>query len=1154
MPSVSDPELEPIALPTGWEWDHVRPYLAAAMRRSSEPVAFRRRFDRVASRLPPLPSDASAPRILQFLFELFLPSPFLSRVLFRDPDVLAELASKRDLSRFWTREQFAEALRNASRQGAEKHGLPGERDATIREHRRRLTTVAACDAFHLTDLKTVTLQLSLLADATVQRAFESVSADRSLPRFVVLALGKLGGEELNYSSDIDLVVVAEEATAELTRTVSAATAFLNDAEPFYRVDLRLRPWGTSGPIVTTRAAFASYFASDAADWERQAFLKARPICGDSDYGSRLLQTEQTHLLPSGPQDAIFASVVAQRDRMLAETNAERDIKAGRGSIRDIEFFVQAIQLADGRETPAIVKANTLDSLVHLADHDLIDASEYRRLSNAYVFLRVVEHTLQLRQNLQTHTLPTTEPELEVLAARLDFANAADFAKFLQQHRDAVESITSRWLRSNGLRPRDAGRDAEPTEPRQSTRKPPSAVESRLAELRAAFEQDGRSVAEVVPGPPYDNEIETGPNQSDATLLIVAGERPQAIGEMFRTLTKAGGSVRRGFVRRWSEAAAIESSLEVAATGTGGIPWPFLTRQLIEPEQTEDTALLIVAPPDPRPPSTLRPVQIAIESGQDGHTLIAVTADDSPGFLAEVSQAFEIAGLRIQSLEIQTENDRVLDRFEVVAATAEGKERLSNPSRLHELRAAIVLAKHFCHLLPFSPNPSRALLNFRRFVTSLFQRSDWIRDIAALQQSETLQALANLLGVSDFLWHEFLRTQHENLFPVLSDAGQLQAESSDEALRAELKADLDAAGSDEAWVAALNAFKDRAMLRIDLRHLLGLDRSFGRFSEELTWVAELVVLTAFERAVRERFPTAAGSSAVPEYALCALGKCGGRELGFASDIELLVVLGEAATSEQIAGMSAAVEALPKTIVAKQDGLFHLDFRLRPYGAAGPLAATLASFQDYFSPSGPAWPFERQALVKLRAFAGDPALRRRIEETRDELVYRPGAFDIDAMRALREQQVRQKVAGPINAKLSHGGLVDIEYFVQGLQMEYGRDVPSVRTPNTREALRQLVAADVLTEPERLTLRDAYRFLRHLIDALRMERGNARDLTVPAAGTQARRFLVRRMTLFDPEVRFEEQLAEHMHRVRDLTATLGDRLRRESDGSLKQPRRRG
>jgi glutamate-ammonia-ligase adenylyltransferase len=277
-------------------------------------------------------------------------------------------------------------------------------------------------------------------------------------------------------------------------------------------------------------------------------------------------------------------------------------------------------------------------------------------------------------------------------------------------------------------------------------------------------------------------------------------------------------------------------------------------------------------------------------------------------------------------------------------------------------------------------------------------------------------------------------------------------------------------------------------------------------------------------------------------VCALGKFGGRELGFASDIELMFIY---AGNGQTAGPSVItiseffeklVQIFLSAIRAKQEGVFEIDLQLRPYGKAGSLAVSLDAFRRYFAPDGPAWAYERQALVKLRPVAGDPELGRQIAALRDEFVYTGEPFDVTAMRAMRERQLRHLVAGgTFNAKYSPGGLVDVEYLVQGLQIRHGHQQSGLRLANIRQAMAALAAAGILSPEDYTRLRKAHTFLRWLMDALRMVRGNAKDLTVPPPDSEEFAFLARRLRYGSELAQLREDLARHTASVQEVSARL-------------------
>jgi glutamate-ammonia-ligase adenylyltransferase len=232
----------------------------------------------------------------------------------------------------------------------------------------------------------------------------------------------------------------------------------------------------------------------------------------------------------------------------------------------------------------------------------------------------------------------------------------------------------------------------------------------------------------------------------------------------------------------------------------------------------------------------------------------------------------------------------------------------------------------------------------------------------------------------------------------------------------------------------------------------------------------------------------------------------------------------------------VQMFVSAIWAKREGVFEIDLQLRPYGKAGSLAVSLDAFRRYFASEGPAWDYERQALVKLRPIAGDVELGRQVTMLRDEFVYSGEPFDVTAMRAMRERQIRHLVVGgTFNAKHSPGGLVDVEYLVQGLQITYGYENPSPRVANTRQAMAALADAGILSSDDYIRVRKAHTFLRWLVDALRVVRGNAKDLTVPSEDSEEFAFLARRLRYGDNLAQLRDDLTRHTTFVQELSAQL-------------------
>ena len=1140
------------------------PALLAAFADTAAPdeslVNFERFLHSVESRDDWLRYLCDHPRATEILIRLFVGSRFLTEILIRNPGYLRDLTNHKRTAEFKSRDQY---IAEAEARTADSDSIV-EGDNQLRRYQQgELLRIAFCDAFRLLDLRTVTLQLSLLADAMVENCLQRNARDLgiSVDGFCVLAFGKLGGEELNYSSDIDLVFLARSDSERYWKLGQQLVQSLVESRTegfLYRVDLRLRPWGDSGALVNTCDAHLGYLGNRGALWERQAMLKARPIAGDHTVGKWFLKLAQPLLFGSDPESIRTEIREARQktERQLAKQNRlDRDVKSGRGSIRDVEFVTQSLQLCHGQSNHEIRSANTLDALVRLADFGLIQADEHRLLSTGYVLLRSIEHSLQLMYYQQTHLLPESEHACEWLASKLDFPSAATFLQHIGQYRQSIRSIYEKYI-NGATTPSTNALDRRVAETSMLGSAPGYAEsfssEDQQLHLRMVASLNGESVLQFAHHP------STGGLEQ---ITIVCRDEAGNLSLMCGLLLVYGIDIAAGMVfanpfpEESPEKAVCVNVFDVrlppdADSGIWGEYEADLNcllnsasradaqSRLIERAATASAAFRSEA-------TTLCPVEITIDNdASPTATAIHIRSEDTTGFLYELTNALTMTGVDIRRVFVNSVGRQI---FDTLFITNDRGDKITDEARLRELRSAVVLIKHFTHLLPRSPNPRAALLQFREFVEAFFRGENWVEELSSLEDQRVLDTLARLLGVSTFLWDDFLRLQHANLFPVVRDVESLAIPRSREVLARELQKELDKANSLSKKKATVNEFKDREMFRIDLRYIVGHVRKFGEFAVELTDLVEIVLEAAWSSCrdeLRSRFGEAQreDGSGVARMAVCALGKCGGRELGFASDIELMFVYdaeGRTDGRESIENsefFGRLVDALTGVIESRGDGIFEIDLRLRPYGQAGNRAVSLSDFENYFASDGPAWPYERQALVKLRPIAGDAEFGDSIAETRDRLVYRGEPFDLTHIRAMREKQIHQLVGtGAVNAKLSPGGLVDCEYVVQALQLAHGHNAPDLRSPNTREAIDALANAGFLEETAWNALRRSYRFLRRLINALRMVRGNARDLNVPETDSEEFRFLSRRLGYGDYTDRLHEDIRETFEAVQLVVRSL-------------------
>ncbi|MBH0198549.1 MAG: hypothetical protein HP497_03900 [Nitrospira sp.] len=517
---------------------------------------------------------------------------------------------------------------------------------------------------------------------------------------------------------------------------------------------------------------------------------------------------------------------------------------------------------------------------------------------------------------------------------------------------------------------------------------------------------------------------------------------------------------------------------------------------------------------------LHPVHITFDNSRSAtDTIMDIRSDDTPAFLYAFANALAMRNVYIAKAQIEMEDSKLHDRFHVRNRFG---QKLTDPTDQQQLRLTAVLLKQFTHALTWAPDPAKALDAFDQFLDLIMQETTGKaqqQTLAVLSDKKTFPILARLLGASDFLWEDFLRRQHGNLLPLLQDYRDAPLLTPQASLRKALDRAVNRAKTDDARKAALNSFKDREMFRIDMKHIVEPGTALADFSAALTQLADVIVdrsLKDCQAKLNKLYgpPRLANKKPCP-FAILGLGKFGGKELGYASDIEVMFVYGDAGRTggKQPIDNSEYFERLGHELLqwieAKQEGIFHLDVRLRPHGGKGSLVNPFDEITSYYSATGLAAPFERQSLIKLRYVAGDAALGKRVEAHRDRYVYSGAPWDIPTALDLRRQQLKQSVErDTVNLKYSPGGIVDIEYAVQYLQIMHGQKLPVLRTPNTMQALAALVDCRIVTRQDGEQLRKAYFFIRMLIDGLRMVRGNAKDRVLPPVDSDEFIFLARRV----------------------------------------------
>ena len=397
------------------------------------------------------------------LLRVALASPFAARML--DSEAGKLLRESGDLDRPYPPGLYAERADALASLEEEAAFMAALRRLRVRESVRILWR----DLLGLADLRETLSDLTDLAEACLEAALgwahRSVAGRFGVPRhpdgrpmaMVVLGMGKLGGRELNFSSDVDLVYAyAEEGRTDGARSVTHGEFFRRVgqrlakllAEPTpegfaYRVDLRLRPFGEAGALAVSFDAMEEYYQRHGRDWERYAMIKARPVAGDLEGGASLLE----RLCPFVYRRYLDYGAIDALRRMKALVDAEvhrrglkSDVKRGPGGIREVEFVVQTFQLIHGGRDRELRRRGLLDVLPRLAARELLPQDEVARLMRAYAFLRRTENRLQGMEDRQTQRLPDDPVGRARLAFAMGFGGWADFHDALSQHRRAVQGV------------------------------------------------------------------------------------------------------------------------------------------------------------------------------------------------------------------------------------------------------------------------------------------------------------------------------------------------------------------------------------------------------------------------------------------------------------------------------------------------------------------------------------------------------------------------------------------------------------------------------------------------------------------------------------------------------------------------------------------
>jgi glutamate-ammonia-ligase adenylyltransferase len=874
---------------------------------------------------------------------------------------------------------------------------------------REMLRIAARDLARLSNVVEITREISDLADACLDAVWR-ICRQQFTGRFgrpfhqdtegnwqrtesCVLGMGKLGGQELNYSSDVDVLFLYGEegevfkespAKKKAQRPTMSNRQFFNKlAEAFiaevsrvtpdgmlFRVDLRLRPEGDAGPLCRSLESYENYYTEWGQTWERMMLIKARGVAGDEGLAAEFLEMIQPFRFPPSLSADVLREVAAVKDRIEKEVvgadELDRNVKLGRGGIREIEFIAQSLQILHAGKLPFLQTAQTLPCLAKLARYKLLAEEEAQQLDAAYRFLRDVEHRLQMEENQQTHTIPADHPAQLRLARLMGYMSLAEFEAVRQTHTGNVRRVYDQLLKA-----------------------------------------DAPKSAHAVLPPEFDGA------EAEWEYLLAA--------HSFRDPTTAF------------------RLLKEFAEGPGYVH--------VSPHTTELARQLI-----------LKFLALCPQNKSAVHSPKSKVHGSPPALKAAARPR----------------------RNEVKA----GKPKISSPSAILS-------------------DPDRVVTRLDSFIeaygtrTALFEM--WNGNPAAFE------LMLLLFDRSEFLAEAAIRDP--DLIDDFVAGGRLrQRKTAPEILK-----DLRHGHGDEDQFLWLRRYHEAELMRLGLRDILGL-ADFEQNLAELSALADACLQYALEVVMRKN------KIRTPPFVIIGMGKLGGCEIDYGSDLDLLFVT-DAKTKELPKLQRLAVEVMELLSRRTEQGMvFHTDARLRPDGEKGLLVNTLAAYEDYYRQRAQLW--EIQALTRTRPVAGNVALGEKFQKlaatltdfsevsktknrrgelyepqiSPDKLGRRgtppsekkktavlPACFMPDWKKQIHQMRLRiEKERTPhgrddLAIKTGKGGLMDAEFIAQALCLENGW-----QEANTLRALEHAREAGALPDAEKLL--DNYRKLRRVEGILR------------------------------------------------------------------------
>ncbi|MEJ5304570.1 MAG: DUF294 nucleotidyltransferase-like domain-containing protein [Ignavibacteria bacterium] len=392
---------------------------------------------------------------LEVILKISAYSNYLTDIVVRNPEFLTRFLSSDELQRNFSSEDYSDELKSQLQifKSFEK-----KIDAIRRFKRMHILRIGLRDILRLCDIEQSMLEYSELTRTILENVFELVLYQQkqktnlvTIPEYTLIALGKFGGNELNYSSDVDLICVYDNPEEKFNSEVLEfydkvikdfiqVCSELKDGSSLYRIDFRLRPDGKYSPLARSLAYYQIYYETYGRDWERQMLLKMNYCAGSKKLFDKFYSMLQNFVYPrtlfEPPQSFVKKFREIQKEKFDQES-LSKNLKHFEGGIRDVEFSIQVIQLLRGGKLVELRTPNTIEAIQMLQKNKLIQPKQARELIDAYKFLRRIENFIQLMDDRQTHSIPDDEDKLQNLIKFLGFKSISEFNKKLDQTRKLV---------------------------------------------------------------------------------------------------------------------------------------------------------------------------------------------------------------------------------------------------------------------------------------------------------------------------------------------------------------------------------------------------------------------------------------------------------------------------------------------------------------------------------------------------------------------------------------------------------------------------------------------------------------------------------------------------------------------------------------------